>query len=147
LISGGRLLAIVELAKDERKSAIVTAKPTQGYLQRHRLPFPHSLPLAAALGAHTHPACITEAEAAAIRASFEQCGELSAVVELRRLFPAMAGTSQARDCARTIAGWKPLPGDAAPGDAVETPRPSVLVGPQEPPRCQPFVWPKPKIFP
>jgi hypothetical protein len=30
---------------------------------------------------------ITEAEAAAIRTAFERSGELSAVVELRRLFP------------------------------------------------------------
>jgi hypothetical protein len=52
---------------------------------------------------------VTEAEAAAIRAAFEQRGELSAAVELRRLFPAVTDTAQARACARTIAGWKPLP--------------------------------------
>jgi hypothetical protein len=52
---------------------------------------------------------VTEAEAAAIRAAFEQRGELSAAVELRRLFPAITDTAQARACARTIAGWKPLP--------------------------------------
>ena len=52
---------------------------------------------------------VTEAEAAAIRAVYEQSGELSAAVELRRLFPAVTDTSQARACARTIAGWKPLP--------------------------------------
>ena len=51
---------------------------------------------------------VTEAEAAAIRAAFEQRGELSAAVELRRLFPAVTDTAQARACARTIAGWKPL---------------------------------------
>jgi hypothetical protein len=50
---------------------------------------------------------VTEAEAAAIRAAFEQRGELSAAVELRRLFPAVTDTAQARACARTIAGWKP----------------------------------------
>jgi hypothetical protein len=44
-----------------------------------------------------------------IRAAFEQRGELSAAVELRRLFPAITNTTQARACARTIAGWKPLP--------------------------------------
>jgi hypothetical protein len=32
-----------------------------------------------------------------------------AAVELRRLFPAITDTAQARACARTIAGWKPLP--------------------------------------
>jgi hypothetical protein len=52
---------------------------------------------------------ITEAEAAAIRAVFEQSGEFSAAIELRRLFPAVTDTTQARACARTIAGWKPLP--------------------------------------
>jgi hypothetical protein len=52
---------------------------------------------------------VTEAEAAAIRAVFDQQGELSAAVELRRLFPAITDTAQARECARTIAGWKPLP--------------------------------------
>ena len=60
----------------------------------------------------THPASmfvVTEAEAAAIRAVYEQRGEFSAAVELRRLFPAVTDTAQARACARTIAGWKPLP--------------------------------------
>lgn len=52
---------------------------------------------------------ITEAEAAAIRAIFHQRGKLSAAVELRRLFPGIASTVQARECARTIAGWSPLP--------------------------------------
>jgi hypothetical protein len=51
---------------------------------------------------------VTEAEAAAIRAVFEQQGELSAAIELRRLFPGIPDTAQARECARTIAGWKPL---------------------------------------
>ena len=57
---------------------------------------------------------VTEAEAAAIRAAFEQRGEFSAAVELRRLFPAITDTAQARACARTIAGWKP---PARPGAA------------------------------
>jgi hypothetical protein len=43
------------------------------------------------------------AEAAAIRTVFEQRGELSAAMELRRLFPAITDNVQARDCARTIA--------------------------------------------
>jgi hypothetical protein len=53
---------------------------------------------------------VTEAEAAAIRQAFEQDGELSAVIELRRLFPAITDIAQARECVRVIAGWKPLPG-------------------------------------
>ena len=50
---------------------------------------------------------VTEAEAAAIRAVFQQHGELSAAIELRRLFPGITDTAQARECVRTIAGWKP----------------------------------------
>jgi len=52
---------------------------------------------------------VTEAEAAAIRAAFEQRGEFAAAVELRRLFPAVTDNAQARECARAIAGWQPLP--------------------------------------
>ena len=51
---------------------------------------------------------VTEAEAAAIRAVFEQRGEFAAAVELRRRFPSISDNAQARECARTIAGWKPL---------------------------------------
>ena len=52
---------------------------------------------------------VSEAEAAAIRTAFDQGGELSAAVELRRLFPGVTDMAEARECARTIAGWKPLP--------------------------------------
>ncbi len=51
---------------------------------------------------------VTEAEAAAIRAAFNRGGELSAAVELRRLFPGVTDNTQARACARTIAAWKPV---------------------------------------
>ena len=51
---------------------------------------------------------ISEAEAAAIRAAFEQRGEFAAAIELRRLFPGIIDNAQARECARTIAGWQPL---------------------------------------
>jgi hypothetical protein len=51
---------------------------------------------------------VTEAEAAAIRAAFERGGELSAAVELRRLFPGLMDNATARQCARTIADWKPV---------------------------------------
>jgi hypothetical protein len=57
---------------------------------------------------------VSEAEAAAIRAVFDQQGELSAAVELRRLFPAITDNAQARECARTIAGWEPLPATLRP---------------------------------
>jgi hypothetical protein len=65
----------------------------------------------AALGPRHHPAgmfVVTEADAAAIRAAFEQSGELSAAIELRRLFPGITDNALARECARTIAAWKPL---------------------------------------
>jgi len=65
----------------------------------------------AGLGAAPHAPgmfAITEAEVAVIRAAFEQNGELSAVVELRRLFPGVTHNAQARECVRTIAGWKPI---------------------------------------
>ena len=51
---------------------------------------------------------VTEAEAAAIRAVYEQHGEFSAAIELRRLFPGITDNVQARECVRIIAGWKPL---------------------------------------
>ena len=53
--------------------------------------------------------CVTETEAAAIRAAYEQGGELSAAIELRRLFPGITDNAKARECARAIAGWTPLP--------------------------------------
>ncbi len=57
-----------------------------------------------------HPGCmfsVTEAEAASIRRVFEEEGELSAMIELRRHFPGITDNAKARECARTIAGWKP----------------------------------------
>jgi hypothetical protein len=51
---------------------------------------------------------VTEADAAAIRAAFDREGELSAAIELRRRFPAITDNRKARECARSIAGWKPL---------------------------------------
>ena len=43
------------------------------------------------------------------RAAFQQRGEMSAVIELRRLFPGVTDNVQARECIHTIASWKPLP--------------------------------------
>jgi hypothetical protein len=60
----------------------------------------------------SHPAPMfsaTAAEAAAIRAAFDRGGELAAAVELRRLFPGVTDNAEARECARTIAAWRPLP--------------------------------------
>lgn len=52
---------------------------------------------------------VSEVEAAAIRAAFDRGGELSAAVELRRLFPGITDNDNARRCALIIAGWQPLP--------------------------------------
>jgi hypothetical protein len=52
---------------------------------------------------------VDEATAEAIRRTFNESGELAAVVELRRHFPLIQDNEQARACVRTIAGWKPLP--------------------------------------
>lgn len=50
---------------------------------------------------------VSEDDAAAIRTVFKQEGELSAVIKLRRLFPGIVDNTEARRCARTIAGWAP----------------------------------------
>jgi len=63
---------------------------------------------------------VTEADAAAIRAAFEQDGEMSAAIELRRRFPGIIDNAKARDCARAIAGWTPRP---EPPTKVVHPRP------------------------
>jgi len=52
---------------------------------------------------------VSEEDATAIRAAFDQAGELSAAVELRRRFPGIIDNAKARVWARTIAGWRPLP--------------------------------------
>jgi hypothetical protein len=40
---------------------------------------------------------VTESDAAAIRAAFEQDGELSAAIELRRRFPGITDNAKARE--------------------------------------------------
>jgi hypothetical protein len=50
---------------------------------------------------------VIEADADAIRAIFNQEGELSAAIELRRRFPGITDNAKARACVRTIAGWQP----------------------------------------
>jgi hypothetical protein len=51
---------------------------------------------------------VTAADADAIRAIFDQEGELSAAIELRRRFPGIIDNAKARTHVRTIAGWEPL---------------------------------------
>ncbi len=50
---------------------------------------------------------VNEADAAAIRTVYEQEGELSAAIELRRRFLGITDNARARECVRMIAGWKP----------------------------------------
>ena len=57
---------------------------------------------------------VTEADAAAIREVYERDGELSAAIELRRRFPGITDNAKAREQARAIAGWTPLPGRPTP---------------------------------
>jgi hypothetical protein len=52
---------------------------------------------------------VSQEAAASIRTAYEQEGELSAAIEVRRLFPGITDNARALECARTIAGWKPLP--------------------------------------
>jgi hypothetical protein len=52
---------------------------------------------------------VTEADADAIRAIFNQEGELSAAIELRRRFPGVTDNAKARAHVRAISRWKPLP--------------------------------------
>jgi hypothetical protein len=52
---------------------------------------------------------VDESIADAIRRAYDEGGELSAVVELRRHFPGITDNANARLCVRAIAGWQPLP--------------------------------------
>jgi len=52
---------------------------------------------------------VSEEDAAAIKAAFEEGGEFSAAIELRRRFPGINNNDQAREHARIIAGWQPIP--------------------------------------
>ena len=57
---------------------------------------------------------ITEEDAAAIRAAFDQDGELSAAIELRRRFPGITDNDHARACVWSIVGWSALPAPSRP---------------------------------
>jgi hypothetical protein len=57
---------------------------------------------------------VSETDAATIRAALEREGELSAAVELRRLFRGVDDMAKARHWARVIAGWKPRPTSLQP---------------------------------
>jgi hypothetical protein len=51
----------------------------------------------------------TEADAAAIHDIFEREGEWSASIEVRRRFHGIVDNEKAREHARIIAGWRPIP--------------------------------------
>ena len=65
---------------------------------------------------------VSEEAAAAIRTAYEQQGELSAAIEVRRLFPGITDNAEARACARTIAGWTPRPAAACRITPLRLPR-------------------------
>jgi hypothetical protein len=67
------------------------------------------LPLIGRLATCSGMYVVTEADAAAIREAYETGGELSAAVELRRRFPGIIDNATAREQARRIATWTPLP--------------------------------------
>jgi hypothetical protein len=63
---------------------------------------------------------VTEAEAAEIRAVYEQRGEFSAAVELRRWFAGITDNAQARECARTMEAAAAATGEAGAEAAAVT---------------------------
>jgi RecB family exonuclease len=66
---------------------------------------------------------VTEADAAAIRANFDEQGELSAAIELRRRFPGIADDSEALARVRTIGDRKKSPLPVMPRRNTERARP------------------------
>ncbi len=60
---------------------------------------------------------MVDAETAdAIRRAWDEGGELSAVVELRRHFPLITDNANARRCVHSIVSWTPRPAaDEEPG--------------------------------
>ena len=52
---------------------------------------------------------VDEEAAAAIRQAWDEGGELSAVVELRRRLPRVTDGENGRQCVRTIVGWTRRP--------------------------------------
>ncbi len=52
---------------------------------------------------------VDEKTAEAIRRAWDESGELSAVLELRRHYPLITDNAQARLCVRTIVGWTQRP--------------------------------------
>src|SRR3954451_25384204 len=57
---------------------------------------------------------VDEATAAAIRRAYDEGGELAGAVEFKRHFPLISDNAKARECARIIAGWSPVPDEPSP---------------------------------
>jgi len=57
---------------------------------------------------------VDEATARAIRQAYQDGGELSGVVELRRHFPLIADNARARLCLQMIMSWAPPAPEPAP---------------------------------
>jgi hypothetical protein len=78
---------------------------------------------------------VSEEDAAAIRTIFEKEGELSAAIEVRRLFPGITDNAMAREHARIIAGWRPMiapvPRRSRRGAAIRSPAPAAEPGATE----------------
>lgn len=109
LVLGGRLpvckrnVAVPQALGRPRLDEAFWPGEERGRHVRNHLPVPTRIPHAPGMFV------VSETEAAAIRTAFDQGGELSAALELRRLFPGITDNAQARACARTIAGWQPPP--------------------------------------
>ena len=85
------------------ESSMVVANPLQT-----TMPPPPIRASQQALASHAPAMFVaTEADDAAVRAVYQQRGEFAAAIELRRRFPGITDNAQARECVRTIAGWKP----------------------------------------
>ena len=52
---------------------------------------------------------VDDATAEALRRAWQEQGELSALIELRRHFPLLADNTKARLCLQAIVGWTPRP--------------------------------------
>jgi hypothetical protein len=50
---------------------------------------------------------VSDEDAAAIRAAFDQGGEFATAIELRRRFRGITDNAEALECAMAIAGWNP----------------------------------------
>jgi hypothetical protein len=52
---------------------------------------------------------ISDKNIASIQAAFERGGEMSAMVEVRRIFPGIPHNAESRRIALIIAGWEAIP--------------------------------------